>query len=197
MMASPARTKVLWSDIDGYRRILPENRFHWSAEHQLGSDLICVHPCPSVVKIGFEMALFGFVWLCLALFGFVFYRQNCCFASVKSGDSSIFKMGLFRNFMFFSQVTLRPGTRTPWCLKFLWMLELGRLERFLPPIRQTPNPRNSPHPSFLILNFSFILPPILIGRLDNGCPTQKIILRPVRPPVHSLIHSLPSRFLGR
>jgi len=42
---------------------LPENRFHWSAEHQLGSDLICVHLCPSVVKIGFEMALFGFKWV--------------------------------------------------------------------------------------------------------------------------------------
>jgi len=63
---------------------------------------ICVYRCPSVVKnwlqIGFKLAL---KWLYLALFGFVFYRQNRHFTSVKSGDSCIFKMGLFRNFMFF------------------------------------------------------------------------------------------------
>jgi len=69
-------------------------------------------------------------WLYLALNGFVFYRQNRHFTSVKSGDSCIFKMGSFRNFMFFSQVTLRPGTRAPWCLKFLWLLALGPLELF-------------------------------------------------------------------
>jgi len=63
----------------------------------------------------------------MALFGFVFYRQNHRFTSVKSGDSCIFKMGSFRNFMFFA---LRPSTRIPWCLKFLWLLELGRLVLF-------------------------------------------------------------------
>jgi len=42
-------------------------------------------------------------WLYLALNGFVFYRQNRHFTSVKSGDSCILKLALFRNFMFFSQ----------------------------------------------------------------------------------------------
>jgi len=49
-------------------------------------------------SIGFKL---GLKWLCLALNGFVFYRQNRHFISVKSGDSCILKMGLFRNFMFF------------------------------------------------------------------------------------------------
>ena len=49
--------------------------------------------------------------------GFVFYRQNRHFTSVKSGDSCIFKMGLFRNFMFFSHVALRPGPRRPLVLE--------------------------------------------------------------------------------
>jgi hypothetical protein len=47
------------------------------------------------VQIGFELAL---KWLYLALFGFVFYRQNRHFISVKSGDSCILKLALFRNF---------------------------------------------------------------------------------------------------
>jgi len=56
---------------------------------------IGVHPW---LKIGFKLAL---KWLYLALNGFVFYHQNRHFTSVKSGDSCIFKMGSFRNFMFF------------------------------------------------------------------------------------------------
>jgi len=50
------------------------------------------------LQIGFKLAL---KWLYLALNGFVFYRQNRHFISVKSGDSCIFKLALFRNFMFF------------------------------------------------------------------------------------------------
>ena len=34
----------------------------------------------------------------MALFGFVFYRQNRDLISVKSGDNCIFKLALFRNF---------------------------------------------------------------------------------------------------
>jgi len=48
-----------------------------------------------VVKKWFNLAL---KWLYLALSGFVFYRQNRHFTSVKSGDNRISKMGSFRNF---------------------------------------------------------------------------------------------------
>jgi len=83
----------------------------------------------------------GLKWLYLALNGFVFYRQNRHFTSVKSGDFCIFKMGLFRNFMFCCQphpVDGRPqgppGTpRQVDALNF-WLLELGRLE-LSPPAR--------------------------------------------------------------
>jgi len=51
-----------------------------------------------MVSFGFKLAL---KWLYLGSNGFVFYRQNRHFTSVKSGDSCIFKMGSFRNFMFF------------------------------------------------------------------------------------------------
>jgi len=48
-----------------------------------------------MVSFGFKLAL---KWLFLGSNGFVFYRQNRHFTSVKSGDFCIFKMGLFRNF---------------------------------------------------------------------------------------------------
>jgi len=41
------------------------------------------------------MGLNGFE---MALFGFVFDRQNHHFISVKSGDNCILKLALFRNF---------------------------------------------------------------------------------------------------
>jgi len=47
------------------------------------------------VGFGFEM---GLNWLYLALNGFVFYHQNHHLPPVKSVDSCIFKMALFRNF---------------------------------------------------------------------------------------------------
>src|SRR5882672_7778739 len=43
----------------------------------------------------------GLNWLYLALFGFVFYRQNRHLTSVKSGDCCLFNLALFRNFNVF------------------------------------------------------------------------------------------------
>ena len=96
------------------------------------------HPCLSVfataarspwlkngliwLQIGFEMALFGFKWVC-------FYRQNRHFTSVKSGDSCIFKMALFRNFDVLSpeppggrSAGHRPG-KLMLCISGRWSLD--------------------------------------------------------------------------
>jgi len=50
--------------------------------------------------LAFKWVKLGLIWLYLALNGFVFYRQNRHFISVKSGDDCILKLALFRNFMF-------------------------------------------------------------------------------------------------
>jgi hypothetical protein len=70
-----------------------------------------------VVSFGFETALLwvqrlsngfklGLPWLYLGLFGFVFYRKNHHFTSVKSGAFCISNLASFRNFMLW-QVVIR------------------------------------------------------------------------------------------